>query len=60
MIQYLSDLIKSSLSEKIAELGFSDIFVGMLEFSCCCLSVFYHTRPDKINLKICLDERKKA
>ena len=30
MIQYLSDLIKSSLSEKIAQLGFSDVFVGML------------------------------
>jgi len=30
MIQYLSDLIKSSLSEKIAQLGFSDVFLGML------------------------------
>ena len=30
MIQYLSDLIKSSLSEKIAQLGISDVFVGML------------------------------
>ena len=30
MIQYLSDLIKSSLSEKIVQLGFSDIFFGTL------------------------------
>ena len=30
MIQYLSDLIKSSLSEKISIVGFSDVFVGML------------------------------
>ena len=30
MIQYLSDLIKSSLSEKIVQLGFSDVFFGTL------------------------------
>ena len=30
MIQYLSDLIKSSLSEKIEQLGISDVFIGML------------------------------
>ena len=30
MIQYLSDLIKSSLSEKIVQLGFSDVFVEAL------------------------------
>ena len=30
MIQYLSDLIKSSLSEKIVQLGLSDAFVGSL------------------------------
>ena len=30
MIQYLSDLIKSSLSEKIAQLGLSEVFIGML------------------------------
>jgi len=30
MIQYLSELIKSSLSEKIVQLGFSDVFFGTL------------------------------
>ena len=30
MIQYLSDLIKSSLSEKIVQLGVSDVFFGTL------------------------------
>ena len=30
MIQYLSDLIKSSLSEKIVQLGLSDVFFGTL------------------------------
>ena len=30
MIQYLSDLIKSSLSENIVQLGFSDVFFGTL------------------------------
>ena len=30
MIQYLSDLIKSSLSEKIVQPGFSDVFFGTL------------------------------
>ena len=30
MVQYLTDLIKSSLNEKIVQLGFSDVFVEAL------------------------------
>ena len=30
MIQYLSDLLKNSLNEKIIELGLSDVFVERL------------------------------
>ena len=30
MIQFLSDLIKNLLSEKIVQLGISDVFIGTL------------------------------